>query len=157
MKTHKYIKEAARDRFKRFPPPAIGVGRLKVRNRLRQMLEEDQKREPAKRHHRLLERVEFDRICDEVGSVSDNEALLDFLHHNGAVFYRSGLFGDRLILDQNWALEAIYSIFHRDKCFKQLKKLHGRFSREDLELFIWSSYTPAEQNAFLGMMVRHLL
>jgi hypothetical protein len=68
------------------------------------------------------------------------------------VFYRPGLFGDRIVLDQNWALEAIYSIFHRDKCFKQLKKLHGRFSREDLELLIWSGYTPEEQKVFLGMM-----
>jgi internalin A len=100
----------------------------------------------------LLERAEFDRVCDEVNGLSDKEALLDFLHQNGVVFYRPGLFGDRIILDQNWALEAIYSIFHRDKCFKQLKKLHGRFSREDLELLIWPNYTPEEQSVFLGMM-----
>jgi internalin A len=147
-----YIKEAVRDLFDRRPPPPIGVGRLKVRARLRQMLEEDQKREPAKRQHPLLDRTEFDRLCTETGGVSGSNALLDFLHHNGVIFYRPWHFGSRIILDQNWALEAIYSIFHRDKCFKQLKKLHGRFSREDLELFIWSSYTPAEQNAFLGMM-----
>ena len=61
-------------------------GRLKVRDRLRQMLEVDQQREPDKRQHRLLERSEFDRLCDEVGGVSDKEALLDFLHHNGVVF-----------------------------------------------------------------------
>jgi hypothetical protein len=71
---------------------------------------------------------------------------------NGVLFYRKELFHSQIILDQNWALEAIYSIFRWDKCFKQLKKLHGRFSREDLELLIWSDYTPAEQNAFLGMM-----
>src|SRR6516164_2949187 len=146
------IKEAARDRFARRLPPPIGAGRLKVRDRLRQMLEEDQKREPAKRQHRLLERAEFESLCAEAGGVSNPRALLDFLHHNGAVFYRPGLFGDRIVLDQNWALEAIYSIFHRDKCFKQLKKLHGRFSREDLELLIWSGYTPEEQKVFLGMM-----
>jgi internalin A len=146
------IKEAVRDRFDRRPPPPIGAGRLKVRDRLRQMLEEDQEREPPKRQHRLLERAEFNRLCDEAGGVSDSDALLDFLHHNGAVFYRPGLFGNRIVLDQNWALEAIYSIFHRDKCFKQVKKLHGRFSREDLELLIWSDYTPDEQKVFLGMM-----
>jgi hypothetical protein len=89
--------------------------------------------EPTKRQHRLLEREQFDSLCAEAGGVSNPQALLDFLHHNGAVFYRPGLFGDRIVLDQNWALEAIYSIFHRDKCFKQFKKLHGRFSREDLE------------------------
>jgi internalin A len=146
------IKEAVRDRFDRRPPPPIGAGRLKVRDRLRQMLEEDQKREPAKRQHRLLDREKFDRLCTESGGISNPQALLDFLHHNGAVFYRPGLFGDRIVMDQNWALEAIYSIFHRDKCFEQLKKLHGRFSREDLELLIWSGYTPEEQNVFLGMM-----
>jgi internalin A len=145
------IKEAVRDRLDRHPPPPIGVGRLKVRDRLRQMLEEDQKREPAKRQRRLLERSEFDRLCDEAGGVSDKVALLDFLHHNGVVFYRPGLFGDRIILDQNWALEAIYAIFNREKILPLLRG-YGRFSRKDLERLIWSDFTPEDQNVFLGMM-----
>jgi internalin A len=62
------------------------------------------------------------------------------------------LFKNQIILDQNWALEAIYSIFHRQRCFKRLKKVHGRFSREDLETLIWSDYTHAEQEVFLSMM-----
>ena len=81
-----------------------------MRDRLRQMLEEDQKREPDKRQHRLLERAEFDRLCEETGGVSNSDALLDFLYYNGVVFYRAGLFGDRIVLDQNWALEAIYAL-----------------------------------------------
>jgi hypothetical protein len=60
----------------------------------------------------------FDGLCAETGGVSDTEALLGFLHHNGVVFYRSGLFRNQIILDQNWALDAIYSIFHREKCVK---------------------------------------
>jgi internalin A len=145
------IKEAVRDRFDRRPPPPIGAGRLKVRDRLRQMLEEDQKREPAKRQHRLLERAEFDRLCDDVGGISDKDALLDFLHHNGVVFYRPGLFGDRIVLDQNWALEAIYALFDRKKILP-LFRGYGRFSRADLERLIWSDYTTEEQKVFLGMM-----
>jgi RocCOR-like putative regulator of kinase activity len=100
------------------------------------MLEEDQKREPAKRQHRLLERDEFGRLCDEVGGVSDKGALLDFLHHNGVLFYRVGLFGDRIVLDQNWALEAIYALFDRKKILPLLRG-YGRFSRKDLERLIW--------------------
>jgi internalin A len=145
------LEEAVRNRFDRRPPPPIGAGRLKVRDRLRQMLEEDQKREPARRQHRLLEREEFDRLCDEVGGVSDKGALLDFLHHNGVVFYRQGLFGDRIILDQNWALEAIYAIFDRKKTLPMLRG-YGRFNRADLERLIWWDHTPEEQNIFLGMM-----
>jgi internalin A len=51
----------------------------------------------------LPEREEFDSLCAEAGGPSDSRALLDFLHHNGVVFYRSGLFGNRNVLDQNWA------------------------------------------------------
>jgi GTPase SAR1 family protein/pimeloyl-ACP methyl ester carboxylesterase len=145
------LEESVRDCFERCPSPPIGAGRIKVRDRLRQLLEEDQKLEPAKQRHRLLERAEFDHLCDEVGGVSDKEALLDFLHHNGAVFYRPGLFSDRIILDQNWALEAIYALFDRKKILPLLRG-YGRFNRADLEALIWSGYTPEEQKVFLGMM-----
>ena len=122
-----------------------------MRDQLRQMLEEDQKLEPADRQHRLLERAEFDQICDEIGGVSDKWALLDFLHHNGVLFYRAGLFGDRIVLDQNWALEAIYAIFDRKKILPLLRG-YGRFSRADLESLIWSDFAPEEQEIFLEMM-----
>jgi internalin A len=145
------LEESVRDCFERRPPPPIGAGRVKVRDRLRQMLEEDQKREPAKRQRRLLERSEFDRHCDEAGDVSDKDALLDFLHHKGVIFYRPGLFGGRIILDQNWALEAIYALFDRKKILPLLRG-YGRFSRADLEALTWCGYTPDEQEVFLSMM-----
>jgi internalin A len=145
------LKDAAWACLHKRPPPPIGVGRLKVRDRLRQMLEEDQEREPSERQHRLMDRTEFDHLCGEVGGVSDKRALLDFLHHNGVVFYRPGLFSDRIILDQNWALEAIYAIFNRKKILPLLRG-YGRFSREDLELLIWSDFKPEEQKVFLGLM-----
>jgi internalin A len=145
------LEESVRDCFERRPPPPIGAGRVKVRDRLRQMLAEDQSREPAQRQYRLLERAEFDRLCEEVGGVSDEEAFLDFLHHNGVIFYRPGLFSDRIVLDQNWALEAIYALFDRKKILPLLHG-YGRFSRSDLERLIWSDYTPQEQEVFLGMM-----
>jgi internalin A len=127
------IQETVGDCFHRRPPPPIGVGRVAVRDRLRQMLEEDQKREPAKRRHRFLELAEFDRFCEETGGVSDSGALLDFLHRSGVIFYRPGLFGGRIVLDQNWALEAIYALFDRKKILPLLRG-YGRFSRADLDL-----------------------
>lgn len=41
--------------------------------------------------------------------------------HNRALFYRPGLFGDRIVLDQNLALEAIYAIFDRKKILPLLR------------------------------------
>jgi internalin A len=115
------------------------------------MLEEDQKREPDKRQYRLLERAEFDRLCDEVGGISNPTGLLDFLHLTGVLFYRPGLFSDGIVLDQNWALEAIYALFDRKRILPLLRG-YGRFSRADLEALIWSGYTLEEQKVFLGMM-----
>jgi len=145
------LKEAVRDCFYRRPPPPIGIGRVKVRNRLRQLLAQDQTLPPEQRQHRWLERAEFDRLCEEEGGISDKDALLDFLHHNGVIFYRPGLFGGRIVLDQNWALEAIYALFDRKKTLPLLRG-YGRFTRADLKTLIWSGYAPKEQKVFLGMM-----
>jgi internalin A len=68
------------------------------------------------------------------------------------VFYRAGLFDDRIILDQAWALEAIYAVFNRESCYRPLRHLRGRFSRAILEALVWREYTVAEQEVFLGMM-----
>jgi internalin A len=133
------------------PPPPIGKGRLQVRDRLRKMLVSDQKLPSAKRKHRLIKRQTFDQLCSKIGGIDDTDALLGFLHHNGVIFYRTGLFGDQIVLDQNWALEAVYAIFDRKKILPLLRG-YGRFSRADLEALIWSGYTPKEQKVFLGMM-----
>jgi internalin A len=145
------LKEAVRDCVYRRPPPPIGAGRLAVPDRLRQLLREDQALPPTQRRHRLLKREEFDLLCAQVGGVSDTEALLKFLHHNGVLFYHKGLFGGRIMLDQNWALEAIYALFDRKKTLSLIRG-YGRFTRADLEALIWSAYTPQEQTVFLGMM-----
>jgi internalin A len=130
------------------PPPPIGKSRLAVRDRLREMLTKDQQLPSARRQHRLLDREEFERLCTEIGEISDTEALLRFLHHNGVLFYREGLFHGRIVLDQSWALEAIYAIFDRKKISPMLRG-YGRFSQEDLEVLIWSAYTREEQKIFL--------
>jgi internalin A len=69
----------------------------------------------------------------------------------GVIFYRPGLFQNQIILDQNWAMKAIYALFDRKK-IQPLLRGYGRFSRTDLEALIWSGYTVEEQKVFLGMM-----
>jgi hypothetical protein len=65
-----------------------------------------------------------------------------------AIRGQAGLFGGRIILDQNWALEAIYAIFNREKILPLLRG-YGRFSRvffsdltcEPLQYLIRSHFT----------------
>lgn len=124
------------------PLDRIGIGRVQIRDRLRDALNQGQ---------RTLTQQEFVDLCQEVGKVSDYAALLDFLHRCGTVFYRPGLFGDKIILDQTWALDAIYVLFHRETSLPLLAG-DGRFTREQLAALVWRGLSEGEQEIILGMM-----
>jgi internalin A len=117
--------------------PQIGAGRLRVQRRLEGLRDADMALPPAQRRHRLLERRDYDSICAEEGGVSDPALLLAYLDANGTVFYRQGLFGDRIVLDQSWALEAIYAVFNREQAYRQLRWAGGRFTRSLLGALVW--------------------
>ncbi len=91
----------------------IGVGRLKVQRRLEEMRDADAARPPDQRRYRTITQRQFRRYCDQAGGVSSAKHLLSYLHNAGIVFHRPGLFHDSIVLDQSWALDAIYAVFHR--------------------------------------------
>ena len=133
--------------------PMIGVGRVEVRRRLRELA--------ATR--RTLSLDEYRELCAEEpteadGSdtntsplVSNPDALLSFLHESGVVFHKAHLFNSRIILDQNWALEAIYTLLDRGKTLPVLDR-HGRFTRETLKALIWPDKTDSDCDALIDMM-----
>jgi internalin A len=130
----------------------IGAGRLRVQRRLEALRDADAKLPQGERQHRTLTQAHYRQICLDEGGVSAPEHLLQYLHNAGVVFYRQGLFEDRILLDQGWCLEAIYTVFHRQHCYRQLHALHGRFHRSLLGLLAWPEYGPEEQALFLSMM-----
>ncbi|MEO6476320.1 COR domain-containing protein [Luteolibacter sp.] len=130
----------------------IGAGRLRVKRRLETLREVDASRPVGERQHRLVSQEFFQGICKNEGGVSDPSALLSYLHECGVIFHRPGLFGDQIILDQGWALEAIYTVFHRTQCWRQLRCLNGRFTRALLEALVWQGHSRDEQLLFLSMM-----
>ena len=107
------LQRAVRDVINRHAATLIGVGRVRLRRRLRKMLEDDRKRD--KRRCRTLTPVAFQRICGKNGRIDDPEQVLKFLHASGVVFWRPDVFNGRIILDQSWALEAIYTLLDRIK------------------------------------------
>ena len=145
------LEDAMRDVLNRKPPIPIGAGRVEVRNQLREMLKEDQQRPRDERQHQTLSLPKFRELCEANGKISSPEALLKYLHRTGVLFYRHGLFGNEIILDQNWALEAIYTLFDRQRTLPVLNR-HGRFTRRELELLVWQKFSVAEQELFLSMM-----
>ena len=131
----------------------MGAGRLRVRRRLEALREADMQHPAAERQHRTMDRAAFLRICQEEGGVASTEQLLSYLNNAGAVFYRRGLFNDKIILDQAWALDAVYAVFQRDKCYRQIQQNQGRFTRQMLHDLVWQDYHVAEQKLFVSMML----
>ncbi|CAO3407799.1 leucine-rich repeat domain-containing protein [Azospirillum largimobile] len=132
----------------------VGAGRLRVQRRLEQMRDEDEARPPAERRHRLLTMEAFTDICAEKDDVSSPEALLVWLDAEGTVFHRPGLFHNHVVLDQNWALEAIYAVFDRDRgALQQIRNNNGRFTRDLLDRLVWADHLSADRELFVSMML----
>jgi internalin A len=69
------------------------------------------------------------------------------------VFYRKGLFDDQIILDQSWALDAVYAVFDRtSETLKKIERNRGRFRRSELAEWVWEKHGVPEQELFLSFM-----
>jgi hypothetical protein len=106
------------------------------------------------RRNRTITREQFLRLCEETGYISSTERLLAYLSNAGTVLYIGGFFQDKIIIDQGWVLEAIYTLFDREKCVKRLQRQMGRFTRSDLAEWLWDAigYSAADQELFIIIM-----
>ena len=105
---------------------------------------------------KTLDYPSYKQYCEKAGlfliSPTSHQTLMDFLHTTGVVFYQKPLFGGQIILDQSWAIMAVYTLFKRDGIYYELltaKK--GKFSPSDLEKY-WRAYSREEQALFLSFM-----
>ena len=127
----------------------IGPGRAAVRAAIETKLAAGE---------RLISHRSYLDLCAEVertgkGRISDPALLLEYLHDTGAVFYRKGLFGDQIILDQAWALDAVYAVFDRaSQTFRKIERNRGRFRRSELAEWVWQQHGVPEQKLFLSFM-----
>jgi internalin A len=145
------LRDAMRYLLERNGALEIGCGRAEVRRRLYDWRREDQEREPEERQHRTLTLNDFRTLCDEVGDIVSWNHVLDYLHQTGVVFYRPDLFSNCIVLDQDWALGAVYAVFQRGRAAPLLRD-SGRFTREDLALIVWQNHSIEEHRLFLGLM-----
>jgi len=138
------IADAVEELNQTHPPPLLGLGWAGVRDELHRRLISD--------GIRTLDRNEFDNLCTAIGGVSDSGILLEYLHRAGVVFHRPNLFHGKIILDQGWALEAIYTVFDRERTLPWLRG-DGTFTRRDLDRIVWrEKFSADEQELFISMM-----
>lgn len=79
--------------------------------------------------------------------------ILRWLTQTGIVFFREHLFNNDIILDQEWAIEAVYTLFRREEYhYQAIRANKGTFTGQDL-MKIWNGYTIEEQKLFVSFML----
>jgi internalin A len=98
-----------------------------------------------------LSTEEFVDLCATQDVPLESVATLKaYFHHSGVFFYREGLFHERIILDQQWAIDAVYNLFDRAGMFMRYCG-KGFFEGADLQLS-WQDKPEAEQALLLSFM-----
>ena len=92
---------------------------------------------------------EFEKLCHEHNGLKHPGIVANYLHRAGQVFWREGVFGNDLLLDQEWALEGIYALLERGEILPKIRDNHGRFSLWELQKTVWKQYGDKEQELFL--------
>ncbi|MBD0254479.1 MAG: leucine-rich repeat domain-containing protein [Cytophagales bacterium] len=106
------------------------------------------------RSKRQISLEAFRQLClEHQMEGTSSETVLDFLHHKGVLFYHPGLSGEQIILDQKWAIHAVYSLFDRENIFYQVKEgRDGKFKLADLQE-AWKNYSLEEKQLFINFMI----
>jgi hypothetical protein len=117
---------------------------LKIRQWLRERQEADIKILPLSEY---LDRAEQLKIRGA------KDVLSSWLHKTGVLFYDQQKMGGRIILNQQWAIEAIYTLFDRKKPhYKRLRSRGGVFTGWDLNA-IWRDWQDADPELFVEFML----
>lgn len=89
----------------------------------------------------------------EGAAINPLSLLENWLVKTGVVYYRRGLMNDQIILNQEWAIDAIYSILDRKRHYKTFKNKKGIIAGADLES-IWAEiYDKEVQELFVDFML----
>jgi len=144
--------EAAEFALQREGAPKIPAAWRRVKAALESLYDEDQQQPIGERRHRTLTTDEFAGICRDQGIESEPKHLLRYLHRTGVVFHRPDLMAERIVLDQAWALEAIYAVFEPGRAYARIKGERGRFRPSDLAIGAWKDRSQPERALFLDMM-----
>lgn len=123
-------------------------------NKVRQRVREEQKK--GKAMPKQIDQATFKSWCAEAGVEEQSASILRYLHNSGVLFYQEGYFSNRILIDQAWAIEAVYKVLDRDSAYFEIlvKEKKGTITYEDL-CEIWPSpdHSDAERELFVELMV----
>jgi internalin A len=96
--------------------------------------------------------ADFEQICADCKLVGTPSVILGYLHRAGEVFYYEKQFDNQIILDQEWALKAVYAVLKNTN-----KEQFNRPFKLNLLLDIWQKEDPQltveDAKIFLNFML----
>jgi internalin A len=106
------------------------------------------------RGDRTLDLDTFKAICQESKLKGSPRVVLRYLHRAGELFHYEQQFGGQIILDQQWALKAVYVVLKKEN----IDRYEGEFRLSDLVRFwreLHKELTTEEANIFLNFMLQN--
>ncbi|MFN0201041.1 MAG: leucine-rich repeat domain-containing protein [Bacteroidia bacterium] len=107
-----------------------------------------------KRGKKMLDRKTFEAWCGEEGVPNSTETLLNFFHQTGVFFYQTDCFDGKIMLDQAWAISAVYQVLNKESTYCQTLMLRkdGTLNYEDMRK-IWTEEDDKEREMFIEFML----
>lgn len=94
---------------------------------------------------KTLPYADYEAKARELGVLDPRLELETWLFKSGVVYYRRDRFNDQIILDQGWAIEAIYTLFDRSRGVPwEIEKRKGVFNGAFVQA-LWSQKYPDQE------------
>jgi len=125
------LRDCIRDAYGEMPEVGQLIGRqwIAFRKRLGEL-----------QRKRSISYSEYLDICRKKGlEGTEHETLINLLHNTGFLYFLKDIEKPKIILDQQWAIDAVYAVLKRsNRCYQELCRLnrHG-FTLNDLDRLVW--------------------
>ena len=131
---------------------------LCIREQLEEMIPQDQAdsvRDFMDIEDNTLDYAVYEQMAIATGEKNPASLLENWLVQTGVVFYKKGLFDDKIILNQAWAIRAVYALYDRseDGYYNEIKDNKGKFDGKLLNQ-CWHKYGEKERAWFLDFMLK---
>lgn len=114
---------------------------VKVRDKLEELREQGRK---------TLSYEEYETISHDIKK--SRSTVIEYLHDIGEVYYQRGHFNNEIILNQSWAIEAIYKILDRESEYFEIFEGNGKLDYDDLTE-LWSEYIDRDKELLIKFML----
>jgi GTPase SAR1 family protein len=96
---------------------------------------------------------EFERICYDNDTLQSAHTILQYLHDTGVLYYHQRYFEEKIIINQSWAIEAIYKVLDRESTeFEVIQQQKGILFYQNM-CNIWRNNTETERWLFINFML----